>query len=306
MSAVPCRGIPSVSGELLAYYLQVKISAPTTTALLVKRNSPPKLDQRLEPFQLAYFSPTTSVSSGVPISRKSKGTEMMNRTRNRSALQKLKRLRTKYAECAGGFRDQVYGLMAQGLRQIRTLEVDQFLLRKFLKEAGLKKRKYDTLALTHEAMAYIMNATSHGNRQIAWKRARVLDYLARHDTPAEGMAAAIKKGGGIEKLLKKISEEEPRRAKPKSVALTKIKNATPKASTPRRQVIDDDLDETEEAQENAAPNENDKYQLKMMQIRYSAVETLTNARRGSSINLVGSWTGPNGGTIKIEKVIVSS
>jgi len=163
----------------------------------------------------------------------------------------IKKLRRRYAKEEAGWREKEYAIMADAMAKVLELRDDPHALDEFLELAGIKRpsgaksRKQDWITL--EVIAYVIGATSQHARDLAWKRARALDYL--HDVkevPVDKIAKAIKEAGGIEALVNEAAANDPR----------KVKSSAAK-SLKRGRVTSDDQPEENENQDDDEKNEND-------------------------------------------------
>jgi hypothetical protein len=138
-------------------------------------------------------------------------------------LVKLKKLKSDYKNERKGYRYRQYEILANTMAIVIELRSDESAAKGFLKLSGKKiaptKAKKTDKWLTAAAVAYVTGAKSESAVKLAWKRARVLDYLHDfHGIPPEDIAAEIRKRGGIEAVARLAAEEDPLRPKSKSDA----------------------------------------------------------------------------------------
>jgi len=149
-------------------------------------------------------------------------------------LKKLKKLKTEYKNELKGYRYRQYEILANTMAIVVELRSDDSAVRAFLRLSGKKsppaKCKNVEDRLTAAVVAYVTAAKSGNALKLAWKRARVLDYLYDvHAISPEMIADEIRSRGGIEAIAKDAMKEKPRRPKAEK-GKEKAKSATAKRS----------------------------------------------------------------------------
>jgi hypothetical protein len=96
------------------------------------------------------------------------------------------------------------------MAEVVKLRSDEDALEAFIVATGAERPTVQSQSRSWITVAAVSFVTH--NRQLAWKGARVLDYLYDvRKIPLDNIAQEIREQGGIEKILKIAAEEDPRR-----------------------------------------------------------------------------------------------
>jgi hypothetical protein len=98
------------------------------------------------------------------------------------------------------------------MAEVVRLRSDKDALEAFVVAAGIERSESESQNKKWITLAAVSFVTH--NKQLAWKGARVLEYL--YDTkkvPLNKLASRIRNQGGIEKIVKIAAEEDPRHRK---------------------------------------------------------------------------------------------
>jgi hypothetical protein len=127
----------------------------------------------------------------------------------KTCLAELNLMSVEFKKALRGYRRQQYETMERAQRMIVRLRQNKDLCRDFVRtvkkskkeSAGGKPRRQKTFSLATEVVALATGAQSRQARQVAWKRARVLNYLRETGVKVGETAKAIEAQGGIEKIF---------------------------------------------------------------------------------------------------------
>jgi hypothetical protein len=136
---------------------------------------------------------------------------------NKNALAVIDSLQGQHKKVVTRHRLFVYRMMADAASVIVLFRKSKGLEKKFKRHAKLGTIKK---GIATEVLAFIMQATTMRARQLAWKRARVIDYLLDQGVKPAAIKAELKQRGGLEAVCKLAALEAPRRS-PKSVGKKK-------------------------------------------------------------------------------------
>jgi hypothetical protein len=126
----------------------------------------------------------------------------------------LNSLRQEYKTNRGGYRQQIYGLMASAMHVALLLRANKKVKRKFLRHVKSERNSGGVpINIVTEVMVYVAGATSESARKIAWRRGRVIEFLHDQGIKIAKIATEIKTRGGIGAVLKQATKEDPRREK---------------------------------------------------------------------------------------------
>jgi hypothetical protein len=132
----------------------------------------------------------------------------------KTCLSELEAIQANYKKAHKGYRDQFRSTMQMTQRMIVRLQQNGKLQARFVR-AVLKERRENgdrtsdrKVNLSLEVVAKATGAISREARQIAWKRARVLDYFREIGVEVAKTAQTIKKKGGVEKILAEATRKK--------------------------------------------------------------------------------------------------
>jgi hypothetical protein len=216
-------------------------------------------------------------------------------------IQTLDSLRGQVKGALGGYREQVYRLMAQAWLVVLLLRKDKKLQRKFISRAKLKVAAKGKTAfkVVTEVMAYVMDAKTASKRQIAWKRGRVIEFLHNQGVKIAKIAAEIKSRGGIEAVYNQAVKLKPRRDKGSAGEKASGKKAkAPVAKTSGKQ----DRDESDDADAGSpgTSRRNDGQVIIPLLINLSDRDMLAQLPAGSRVKIIATRISQK--TAKIEVV----
>ncbi|MBR0795643.1 hypothetical protein JQ615_09610 [Bradyrhizobium jicamae] len=190
----------------------------------------------------------------------------------------LKSIRESYSGEKEGHRYRLIVLMVSAFTAFQKLKADTTRVASFYKEAGTKvSGRSKPVNLLKEVMAYIAGANSDSGKKLAWKRARVLEYLDDKGIPAEKMAAKITKYGGIEKTYKIAARKTPRREE--ATGLVPVKKS-------KVGELRSDSDDDEETSITEDTTGNDRWVQIVGTIRLSNLDKLQKEPDGTKLKLV--------------------
>jgi hypothetical protein len=136
----------------------------------------------------------------------------LHRTKIKKFFEATSLLKKHCKKIRAGYRQQQYDAMALALPMILELKGDDELERKFLKEIGATRHQSKKqINVATEYMVHVLEATSETMRKIAWKQARVIEFLHTERIESARIAAEIKARGGINAVLKQATVHDPRR-----------------------------------------------------------------------------------------------
>jgi hypothetical protein len=135
-------------------------------------------------------------------------------------LKKLQKLKLEYSGERRGYRDRQHEILAETMAIVIEIRRDKATAKAFsrLSEKVRPKGSQDSKSwITGAAVAYVTGAKSKNAIKIAWKRARVLNYLHDfHGISPKNIAVEIRERGGIEAIIRLAAEEDPLRPKSSS------------------------------------------------------------------------------------------
>lgn len=167
-------------------------------------------------------------------------------------LKQLQRLRREYDKERKDYHHRQYDILADTMATVVELRSDESAVKAFLKLSGKKsppvKSKKVEDWLTAAVVTYVTAAKSENAVKLAWKRARVLDYLYDvHAISTEKIADEIRSRGGIEAIAKEAMKENPRRPKAQNEKAASAANKSPfKSTNAHRESASDDTNGAED------------------------------------------------------------
>lgn len=127
-----------------------------------------------------------------------------------SPVHELKKLKRQFQKERKGYREAKYQILASAMAEVVKLRSDEDELEAFIVATGAERPTVESQSRSWITVAAVSFVTH--NRQLAWKGARVLDYLYDvREISLDNIAQEIREQGGIEKILKIAAEEDPRR-----------------------------------------------------------------------------------------------
>lgn len=127
-----------------------------------------------------------------------------------SPVHELKKLKRQFKKERKGYREAKYQILASAMAEVVKLRSDEDELEAFIAATGAERPTVERQSRSWITVAAVSFVTH--NRQLAWKGARVLDYLYDiRKIPLDNLAQEIREQGGIEKILKIAAEDDPRR-----------------------------------------------------------------------------------------------
>jgi hypothetical protein len=125
-------------------------------------------------------------------------------------VNELEKLKWQFQEQLNGYRQAKYQIYASTMAEVVKLRADEDELAAFLATADIERPEIEPQNKNWITLAAVSFVTH--NKQLAWKGARVLDYLYDiKKVPLNKLASKIRKLGGIEKIVKIAAEKDPRR-----------------------------------------------------------------------------------------------
>jgi hypothetical protein len=125
-------------------------------------------------------------------------------------------LRKEYRKRRTDYHESRYEMLGTAMKIVVEIRDDEAHLPKMLRRLRARPRnpRQRESNLTDTVVEYVTSPSTENGFKIAWKYARVLEYLHDHKkVPLAHLAREIKLRGGIEKLTRKATKEFPRRNK---------------------------------------------------------------------------------------------
>ena len=128
----------------------------------------------------------------------------------------LAKLRQAYKTEHRGFRQKQYEILAEAMSIAVKLRKDPEGQLAFAKKAGIPFKSEDGRLpkdwLTIEVIAFVMNARTAAGRKLAWKRARVMNFLVDHcEVKPEHIRSELTRRGGLETVVGLAARKKPLR-----------------------------------------------------------------------------------------------
>jgi hypothetical protein len=162
---------------------------------------------------LPRFQPVEIGSSPLQEPIMSKKTKSKIRSK---LVRDLKIISSDFSHIKREYRGGIYEIMGRTMPIVVQLRNDKAALRNFTRIAKIAPKLIGNLNspawITNAVMSFVMKVKSKNTRKLAWKRARALDYLYDiKKTPLAKIAKALKKAGGVEKIVRLAGKKNPRR-----------------------------------------------------------------------------------------------
>jgi hypothetical protein len=218
-------------------------------------------------------------------------------------LQTLDSLRGQVKAALGGYREQVYSLMAKAWLVVQLLRKDKKLRRRFIRRAKLKVAAKGKTAfkVVTEVMAYVMGAKTESKRKLAWKRGRVIEFLVGQGIKIGKIASEIHSRGGIEAVYNQAVKQKPRRDKGSAgekASGRKAKALVAKTSEKQDRDESDDAD----AGSPATSRLNDGQIIMPLLINLSDRDMLAQLPAGSRVEIIATRISEKSAKIEVVRV----
>lgn len=230
---------------------------------------------------------------------------MKKRPSEPNPVGQLRELRDGYIAEKHGHRKRQLDYMVSAFRSYLKLKDHPGRIKAFYETAQVRqKRRGKRPNLLTEIMVYLAAASSESARKLAWKRARVLEFLDTRGVPPDKMRSKIQKYGGIEKAYRVSTSKLPKAESRNGIiaADSKIQARKNHFQTPTRGLRREVAVNEEAAEQEGVRKSNDSFTTVMARIRYSDLEELKEKPIASKLRLAGLRVNKNECMLRITSV----
>ncbi|MEY9108184.1 hypothetical protein ABH999_004380 [Bradyrhizobium yuanmingense] len=228
---------------------------------------------------------------------------MKKRPSEPNPVGQLRELREGYIAERHGHRRRQLDYMVAAFRSYLKLKDSPGRIKSFYEAAQVRqKRRGKQPNLLTEIMVYLAAATGESARKLAWKRARVLEFLDAKRVPPDKMLSKIQKYGGIERAYRATTHRSTKSGLSGKGTIFGRAPLTKKAELGGR-VVDHSADRAitphKPAKSEASEGQNDKFTTVLARIRYSDLDELKEKELDTKLRLSAVRAAKNGCLIRI-------
>ncbi|MHC2274932.1 hypothetical protein ACVME8_001543 [Bradyrhizobium diazoefficiens] len=207
-----------------------------------------------------------------------------------SPIMKLRMLRAQFKAQYKGHRREIVALTCHSYRAALTIRDKRRSRDEFFDLIGVKasKKIRSQCNVVREVLVYAMSGEkSVKKRKLAWKRARAVEYLHKAGTALSDLDEEIVRRGGIEKLVREASKNQPLRAVKQAPSIDVVKRPMQAALEKHRDRL---------------PLSNDQRTLLLLSIDMSDLDQLRERAPGTQAKLTVTRLGTSRALAEVKRV----